>query len=548
MSKGITPVIAIILLLLMAVAAAGGFYFVYQGFTEEGEESGSTQIESLGEQSLAALQIESAAGGRIYVKNVGASDVDLSKVSVYVENQPVSVNRSSDTLAERSRAVLKFTQPPSCEGDCEVRISGAASTSRTLDSSKLSCASDADCYSGESCEGGVCVEGEEEAAVCGDGTCDAGEDGENCYDDCGPQSLLFPVPDVPSLPPGTCTLRVFEWNGTTYVGGDDLTDGTQEYWMTDNVFDSDGSGFWVGWAAEVSTSSNWEIATARYDGDSWSSPTNRSDNDWQDTYLASGLDFNSTGDALLLWGTGTDGGTDAGWASWDGSSWSEQQNITQNPSSTDLIMPTFAFAPDDSGMAVWATSDGSSDWVNYSLWDGGWGETGAILSLEDELDQELKLPIVKSNGTHMMAAWIRSYTYMPGDADDVLQWSTWDVSEGGPWSPVQNFSDELGTVMLPVMETDKNGDFLFVYSDMTNGALGAWPEWYSWEDGWVLEGNVTDSDPLGFSTHLFKNENDALTLILTTIETGFYEFDVSYWDGTAWTEPADIPGFICIYL
>jgi len=146
MSKGITPVIAIILLLLMAVAAAGGFYFVYQSFSSSGEEAGATQIEALGETSLSQLTIESVAAGKVYVRNVGATDIDATKLTVFVDNVPYEVNLSTSTLAENSRVTFKFTTSPSCaKTKCEVKLSGAASGSKSVEAARLSCSSDGDC-------------------------------------------------------------------------------------------------------------------------------------------------------------------------------------------------------------------------------------------------------------------------------------------------------------------------------------------------------------------------------------------------------------------
>ncbi len=561
--KGITPVIAIILLLLMAVAAAGGFYFVYQGFTESGEESGSTQIEQLGETSLAALQIESAAGGRLYVKNVGAGDVNLSKVSVYVENVPYNVNASSDTLAERSRAVLKFTQRPSCSSDrCEVKISGAASTSRTLDSSKLSCASDADCYSGESCEGGVCSEGGEEGPVCGDGVCSGGEtssscpadcycgngecegdeDGLSCFSDCGPRSLLLPV-DENFIVDYDCDLHPYHWDGSSYAKGENMTQDDLFYIYVDNDFDSSGDGLAVGLVGEYDNYDGLEIFASRNSSGAWSSPENVTENNgWQDFYAFSDFDFNSTGGAMLLWTSG-DNEENVGWASHDGG-WSAPQNLTENIGGlTVQSFPDFAFAPWDDGMAVWASASSANDWLNYSFWDNGWGEEKTLLSLEDSLSHGIYSVDVEFNGTHGLAVWSFRYSYMPSPYNYVIQWSTWD---NATWSPVQNVSDELGSVGTVELEHD-GSDWLLLLTN--ESASPPWPEWYSWSSDWNYEGNLTSSDPNGIVLETVSNENGALmALLINSTTAGMtppFAQHFTYWTGTEWTEPVLIPGNAC---
>ncbi len=540
--RGITPVIAIILLLLMAVAAAGGFYFVYQGFTEEGEESGSTQIEQLGEQSLAQMSIESVAGGRIYVKNVGASDIDLSKATVYVENQPVDVNSSTDTLAERSRAVLKFTQAPSCPSDkCDVRISGAASTSKKVDLEKLSCSSNADCYAGETCEGGVCVEeGGEEAAVCGDGNCDAGEDGESCFADCGPRSLLLGVHDGTGQ---NCDVHEYLWNGTTYEKGENLTATPVMYMSPAVSFDSQGNALAVGTVGSFSNSDNLEIYASYNSSGSWSEFVNvTQNNDRIDMGLFGYFGFNSSNEAIATWVTG-EYTKNLAWASFDGSSWSTPDNITDNSGEFSIGQsPNFAFSPSDTGMAVWESQSPSDDWLNYSYWDGSkWAETGTIVSLEGGLDHSIEFPRVKFNETHAMAVWEKDYDYLGTAPQEVVQWSVWD---GSSWSSVENVTDERGNSFLMDLEVDGNGNWLLLVGN--DSSTPYWTEWWSWENGWTYEGNLTASDPLGFPYGIAKNENGAVTAFLVPMEGSLTRFSFTTWDGTGWSEPAELEDYACI--
>ncbi len=521
--RGITPVIAIILLLLMAVAAAGGFYFVYQGFTESGEESGSTQIEQLGEQSLAAIQIESAAGGRIYVKNVGAGDIDLSKTTVYVEERPVRVNRSSDTLAERSREVFKLTEVPGCTAEkCEVKISGAASTSKSVDLAKLLCSSDSDCYSSETCEGGICVESGEEGTACGDGTCDSGEDGENCFSDCGPRSLL-----VPWATPTQTDTHVYEWDGSTFAYSRNLTQTARESVFWHQEYDSQGNALAVG-VDDLNGPSEGEIMWSFYDGSSWTETDNITDNDRYDIAII-GFNFNSSDEAIAVWRTADD----IGWASFDGS-WSPVDNITSNSGSGVRVegWPAFAFAPGDEGMAVWASQNESGSgpkhaWVNYSFWNDAWSEPGVIASYEhDSLDHYAAAPVLGFNSTHAMAVWALQYDYVSGP-NQVLQWSAWD---GLSWSTAENVTDELSELQPYAVEW--TGDRWLLLAE--NGeSMPTWSEWFEWSGGWVDQGNLTE----GFGGPLVtRNENGALNVVIVQ----GYVLDHQrlahlHWEGTGWS-------------
>ncbi len=547
--RGITPVIAIILLLLMAVAAAGGFYFVYQGFTEEGEESGSTQIESLGEQSLAAIQIESAAGGRIYVKNVGASDIDLSKARVYVENVPYNVNTSSDTLAERSRAVLKFTERPSCASDeCEVKISGAASTSKKVDLAKLLCSSDADCLSGEACQGGVCFEGG--GTSCGDGTCDEGEtssscpadcycgndqcdsdeDGETCFPDCGPRSLFFTVlEDQVTL---DSDVVVHDWNGTTYLRGENLTNDTitysafgAEYW--------DGTSLSLGITGSIMDSSSMEVFWSQNDGSGWSVPDNITENSWFDMYLLDNVGFNST-HAIAVWAAGSDF-ENVSWSSFDGTEWSEAENITGVRNTDDL--PTFEFHPDGKGIALWPDKISTSAWLNYSVWDGGWlPPDDTLVGFEGGgCEYEIEDIKVASNSTHLMAVWDVLYGECGLDPYRITQWATWD---GSGWSSVENVSDEFSDLRPFALGAD-DGGWVLVSNNGTSPQY--WPEWFSWQDGWIYEGNIT-GDPEGFPVYIVENENGAKLLLMFDLINDYESIArFSHWTGETWSGVTEIP-------
>ncbi len=524
--KGITPVIAIILLLLMAVAAAGGFYFVYQGFTESGEESGATQIESLGDQTLAQIQIESAAGGRLYVRNTGATDIDLSKSTVYVENQPVEVDRSSDRVGEKERAVLKLTEAPGCTKErCEVKISGTASTTQKVDLSRLICSSDVDCYSGETCEGGVCVEEETGEAVCGDGECTGSEDGMDCYEDCGLETLMMSDSDGNDL-----EAFVFTWDGSNYQK-ENFTANSRHEMFYSIEFDSQGNAMSMGVITAMGPAFDDEVSWSFYDGSSWSPiDENVTENDWYDNVFPL-FDFNSSDEAIATWKTGgSDGSSEnVAWASFDGT-WSPVQNITSNEGSDVTVDdPVFAFSPaDDSGMLVWSSESSEKLWLNYSVWDGSsWAEEGYIHTLPIPSGRHADWCDMEFNSTHAMAVWVMEWDCP--SPNEVLQWATWD---GASWSEAENVSDTLSRYNFPRVEVDGNGLWLLTVSK--EEIQPRWPEYYTWNGGWVHQGNFT-GDPIA-NSGMVKNHNDAIFASLTTGEgTGFYGF--TYWDGSSWAEP-----------
>ncbi len=546
--KGITPVIAIILLLLMAVAAAGGFYFVYQGFTEEGEESGSTQIESLGEQSLAALQIESAAGGRLYVKNVGAGEVDLSSVSIYVENVPYNVNRSSDTLAERSRAVLKFTQAPACAGgSCEVKISGAASASRTFDSSKLVCSSNAECYSGESCEGGVCVEEEEEEAFCGDGECDEGEHGYDCWEDCRPESVaLTGISEFY----GYAWLAQYDWNGTTYDFVENVT-GTGPLslfqWVRP-LFLANGKHITVG----ASINGDWRSCFhSKYDGSSWSYPSNISNQHHLEDFPWADVD--SSGNAMFVWPTGLNQPHPNRKLQWA----ALQDNVVSDPADLTGWLHTqiasFAFAPDNSGFAVYLNTSNFGDVgqnynhkVLYSHWDGSsWDDQGVVANYPNVLNAHmfnLHFPLVsfEENGDALAVWTINNKTNYK-----FIKYSAWD---GSSWTYQGNFEGWTPAVVsIPMafgLKHDHQGNAVLLAATAPDDMEGEYYFTYdgTWSENQTIPGSVGKTFPA-----LSKMQDNTLVAWDIDFEAVSAKERAQWrwmaWNGDGWSDPVYVGPF-----
>ncbi len=533
----------------MAVAAAGGFYFVYQGFTESGEESGSTQIEQLGEQSLAAIQIESAAGGRIYVKNVGASDIDLSKVSVYVENVPYSVNTSSDTLAERNRAVLKFTQRPSCSSDsCEVKISGAVSASKSVDISKLSCSSDAECYSSETCEGGVCVEGEGETAVCGDGECAASEHGYDCWEDCHPESVALPSVEVAS---SSLWLTQYDWNGTTYDFAGNVTEAIDMVIRLEfqPLFLPNGNHIAAGTAnSQDHFYSYW---LSKYDGSSWSYPSNLSNQ--YELYTGSGFpspDSDSAGNAMFVWAYEEPGqpvpNEKVQWVTLQDGVVSDPDNVT-NWLDTGSG-PSFAFAPDNSGFALYKNVSDFATHNNhkilYSHWDGSsWDDTGVVANYPNVASANsisFFYPRVSfaDNGDAMSVWGVRNktnYVYYKYAVHEGSAWSSPANFEG--WTPV-NYSDpDLPPVGLAYDHQDK---FVFATSSMASSFEDIQDFFFTYDGIWSANQTFPEASGKWLSSISKTPDNTLFAIEMDYGAVMAGERDIwrwTVWNGDGWSDP-----------
>ncbi len=526
--RGITPVIAIILLLLMAVAAAGGFYFVYQGFTESGQESGSTQIEQLGEQTLAKIKIESAAGGRIYIRNTGATTVDLSKASVYVENRPVTVNRSADTLAEKERAVLKLTEAPECTADrCEVRISGTASTSETIDLSRLICSSSSDCYSGEACEGGVCVEGEG-GTNCGDGECDEGEHGWDCWEDCHINSILaMQLDGMEKL------IASYSWTGSTYSWSSNLTSTETGDWDPPRTM------MLSNWDAIAAASvdigdGNREIGFFTYDGSAWSYPDNITDEFHHLNLQASSMDVNSTEDAIVVWCNTSLPDYPLKWAS-------VVDGVPSQPQTMEDISQKFgggrgfAFEPNDNGYLFWgefynAANDAA---ISYRKWDDGWGAISNLTEYQDNKAHVTGLDFDESgNG---MLTWVlineTNHAFMKYATYDGSSWTyqgnaeNWEAFNETPGVDYSLNYDHLGNPLQRIIRQVSSSPPVH-YTQFHRYANGAWSTPF----------NIT-GDPMSYAD--FVKAPDGTVLVpwgdLSTFMSGELDHYWTVWNGNSFT-------------
>ncbi len=533
--KGITPVIAIILLLLMAVAAAGGFYFVYQGFTESGEEAGSTQIESLGDQTLSNIKIESAAGGRIYVRNVGATTIDLSKVTVYVENRPISVNRSVDTLAEKERAVLKFTEAPECTADrCEVKISGTASTSQAFGLERLICSSDADCYSGEACDGGVCVEGEEEETDCGNGECEEGEHGYDCWEDCYLESIL--AIQLNASDGLERYLAVHDWNGSTFDWESNLT--VTDHYESDMPMmgEAPDGGLWC--ISMMDDHHNRWMGFPERQGSAWSYDQNLSSGVGYYDYYFESSDVNSTGGIIGVWENQSFPQT-IQWSSVV--DWVAQPPAAFAEPSNFVGMLAFGFAPDDKGYLFWGDvpNDQALPFqsnVKYRVWDDGWGSPTILQSYTNK-NLDITGISFAENGDGM-ATWgtINETNHV------FLKYATFN---DGSWSYQGNFES-----WTPRNESVTTVDFELVHDHLNNPIQShvhmvspsppvQYTQFMRHANGeWGPAFNLT-GDPLSYAT--FVEMQDGTLLLhygdMESLPSGQLEHYWTYWNGNAF-EPS----------
>ena len=114
--KGITPVIAIVLLLMITIALIGFAYVWFNrmalGLTGNIEQQTNRTTTQMGEKILITSCV-SGDKGKIYIKNVGTSNLDQSKIDVYVDGALRGACNTSGSLAPQSTAQCVDTDIPS---------------------------------------------------------------------------------------------------------------------------------------------------------------------------------------------------------------------------------------------------------------------------------------------------------------------------------------------------------------------------------------------------------------------------------------------------
>ncbi len=93
--RGITPVIAIILLLLITISIVGFALVFFQRTTETASQAGEEQLKQQVTQASSLPRIEGASGDRVYIRNVGNSNLDKSTLAFYVDGEQKTITSAT---------------------------------------------------------------------------------------------------------------------------------------------------------------------------------------------------------------------------------------------------------------------------------------------------------------------------------------------------------------------------------------------------------------------------------------------------------------------
>lgn len=440
--KGITPVIAIILLLLMAVAAAGGFYFVYQNFSETGQESGSSQIGALGEQTTSAIKIESISEGTVYVKNTGVNDIDMTTSQIFIENAPVEATVSREQVGQNELVQVALPQGTTCSGEsCEVKVvtSKATATQRATQAQLMS--------------------------SCGDGTCSRNElINSNCFTDCGPHPFAMGHYYGNISASFDMVAAAVEWNGTGLNYGANLSstiflDPSNTHLKTYFFGDED-----LAIGSRVYDSANGKTIPiySHYNGTHWSDLTDLSTQDTDGDMTADYAKYPS-GRGMTVWNVHNDTWTEYAhhilqYAIWDGSSFSTAQNVTWGGEPIQAESHSIATIGEDNVLLVFRNWTTSTDYnTSYSIWDGAsWSKPTQITGGENHFPEKvcaLTDSVVMGDGRYL-AVWECTFDFYCDECPRMVQYSVYD---GEGWSEAANITESLTGHGIPTLFEDVRG-------------------------------------------------------------------------------------------
>jgi flagellin-like protein len=117
--KSISPIVALAILMLMTVAAGGMAYITLQSYQEQVQQGSTESTENLATIGKSQARIESIAGGKVYVRNMGAEP--LRNIELLVEGRPVEAI-GPDECDSGKLCVFEIQEELECQGDCSVQV------------------------------------------------------------------------------------------------------------------------------------------------------------------------------------------------------------------------------------------------------------------------------------------------------------------------------------------------------------------------------------------------------------------------------------------
>jgi len=125
MDKGITPLVSMILLVLIVIAFVSAFMMFIMRGNQTMTSTGSENIKTAINTSTKTLFIEDVTndGTKLYLRNLGASDVNPSEISLYVDDELWKINESLSDILQPGKVGIISLQNSIPNGEHEIKLS-----------------------------------------------------------------------------------------------------------------------------------------------------------------------------------------------------------------------------------------------------------------------------------------------------------------------------------------------------------------------------------------------------------------------------------------
>jgi len=119
--KGISPIIAVVLLVMIVVAMGISAYYFFSKTQQTIQKETQQQVEEGYKKVYTFIKIDSVTRDKIYIRNVGSTQIKKESLQLYVDNLPYNFSLNADVLEPEKFYVLELS--PSLEyGEHKIKI------------------------------------------------------------------------------------------------------------------------------------------------------------------------------------------------------------------------------------------------------------------------------------------------------------------------------------------------------------------------------------------------------------------------------------------
>lgn len=126
MSKGITPIIAVILLLLITISMVGFAFVWFSRIAQQSAEAAENQTGSIIAAQEKKIRIDNAAGTSVSIRNIGTRAVAISELATFENDAARTLSVCSGSIQPGSVATCTLSE--TCETGNKLKITAPGNT------------------------------------------------------------------------------------------------------------------------------------------------------------------------------------------------------------------------------------------------------------------------------------------------------------------------------------------------------------------------------------------------------------------------------------